>query len=531
MKSLKKKTFAFFLFFFLIVGSINSLKTGISFDENYEELNWNFNISATKDFLNSIISNKNFDYQNFNSNVKNFVGYGIGFQIISQPIQNLIDDFVMSNSEIDSYGAKLISKHIVVFIFFFISGLFFYLIMRKFYNNENFTILSTIIYLTYPYLFGQAMFSPKDIPFMSVWLICTFLNFDLIDKLIKNKKISNIKVIIFSFATAYLLSIRIAGLLIFVQYLISLILYLYFFKEKINFFLKKQYIQCIFFFLLFIIFSFILNPTFLIDPFLSIETFKININHFNNVGTMTMGTIMYAKNLSSTYLPIWFAVKIPLICLLGLASIPLADKKIFNNKKNSVFFSSIVFTIFSIIFILIYGKVHLYDEIRQVMFLIPLIFIISLYSLIKLSKIFFIIVSFLSISFFIIENIKINPYQYVWFNTPSRYIDLSKKFELEYQGISGREIAKHLTKLDDQNLCILVNPIHSVKPFLYNTNFNCFDIWQKIDTDYKRPFLAVQNVRNLKKSLPYGCKEIYETKFNLFFQKNPIITGKLLKCS
>ena len=110
-------------------------------------------------------------------------------------------------------------------------------------------------------------------------------------------------------------------------------------------------------------------------------------------------------------------------------------------------------------------------------------------------------------------------------------LDLTSKFELEYQGISGREIAKHLTKLDDQNLCILVNPIHSVKPFLYNTNFNCFDIWQKIDTDYKRPFLAVQNVRNLKKSLPYGCKEIYETKFNLFFQKNPIITGKLLKCS
>ena len=32
-----------------------------------------------------------------------------------------------------------------------------------------------------------------------------------------------------------------------------------------------------------------------------------------------------------------------------------------------------------------------------------------------------------------IENIKINPYQYVWFNYPSRYLDLSKNFELEYR--------------------------------------------------------------------------------------------------
>ena len=133
--------------------------------------------------------------------------------------------------------------------------------------------------------------------------------------------------------------------------------------------------------------------------------------------------------------------------------------------------------------------------------------------------------------FFIVENIKINPYQYVWFNTPSRILDISSNFELEYQGISGREIATFLKNTKDQNFCILVNPIHSVKPFLNNTNFKCFDIWQKIDGDYPRPFLAVQNVRNLKKSMPYGCKSIYESSFKLFFQKQKITTGKLLKCS
>ena len=136
----------------------------------------------------------------------------------------------------------------------------------------------------------------------------------------------------------------------------------------------------------------------------------------------------------------------------------------------------------------------------------------------------------MTICLFIIENIKINPYQYVWFNLPSRYIDLTTNFELEYQGISGREISKYLSKLDNQNICILANPMHSVKPFLNDTKYNCFDIWQKIDTNYKRPFLAVQNVRNLKKSLPYNCKPIYETKFRLLFHKKDLITGKLLRC-
>ena len=80
-------------------------------------------------------------------------------------------------------------------------------------------------------------------------------------------------------------------------------------------------------------------------------------------------------------------------------------------------------------------------------------------------------------------------------------------------------------------MCILANPIHSIKPFLNKNNFNCFDIWQKIDTDYKRPFLGVQNVRNLRKGKPFKCKLIHETGFNLLFHKKKFITGKLLECT
>ena len=171
MINTKKNFFLAFLILYFLLGSFNSLKTGISFDEKHEELNWNFHVNLIKDISDFVI-NGNVLRTKFNQEVQSFVGYGIGL-LISQPIQFILKDF-LNDSNLDTFGAKLIAKHFVVFLFFFISGIFFYLILRKLIDNESFYILGTILYLTYPYLFGQSMFSPKDVPFMSVWLMCTY---------------------------------------------------------------------------------------------------------------------------------------------------------------------------------------------------------------------------------------------------------------------------------------------------------------------------------------------------------------------
>ena len=530
MTLLKKKFFVIFLFFYFFIGSSNSINTGISFDEHYEQLNWDFNIKLIKEISNSILNDQEFDKNRFNDEVQGFVGYGIGFQIISQPIQFIIKNFLHTDKNLDLYGAKLLSKHFVVFLFFFISGIFFYLILRKLIDNENYSSLGTVIYLTYPYLFGQSMFSPKDIPFMSIWIVCTYINTNLFEKLIDKKKIEHKFIIILSISTAYLLSIRIAGLLIFIQYIFTLFIFLNTNKIKLNIFLKEQYLNFLIFIFTFIFFLFLLYPIFWINPLLFVDTIKISSQHFNNVGTTTLGEIMYAGNLPVTYLVIWFAVKLPLLVLIGLILVPFVERKIFNDKKKAIIFGSILASLISIILILILKGVHLYDEIRQVMFLVPLIFIVSLASIYAFSKNFFKFFGVFTVLFFIIENIMINPYQYVWFNLPSRHLDLTKNFELEYQGISGREISKYIINSKPEKLCILANPLLSVKLFLENTNYKCFDIWQKVETNYQRPFLAVQNVRNLKRSTPYKCKSIYETNFKLLFHKNKITTGKLLKC-
>ena len=112
-------------------------------------------------------------------------------------------------------------------------------------------------------------------------------------------------------------------------------------------------------------------------------------------------------------------------------------------------------------------------------------------------------------------------------------MDLSKDFELDYWGLSGRELAKKIPilkkELNNQS-CLLTSPLFSVKPFLESNIFKCFGPWGAIDSDISRPFWAIQHVRNLKKGRFYKCNSIYEEQFKLLFNKEKIITGKLIKC-
>jgi hypothetical protein len=521
-----KNFFIILLFIYFVVGAYYSLNTGLSFDEWVEQIIWDYNVAIFKNSLFAIDIDKSFNYFPHKY-------YGIGFQIISQPIQLLLADLITNFQNINSYGAHLISKHFVVFIFFFISGIFFHLIIKKINKNILFNYTATFLYLLYPYLFGHSLFNPKDIPFLSLWVICTYFSIDIFIKLTKELYLKNIDVILISFLTAFLLSIRISGVLIFIQYIFTLIIFLNLEKMTLKHLLKKMYKHIFSFILLVLTVTYLLYPAFWKNPLMFIEAINEMSNYINNVCTLTLGKCMFSNKLDPTYIPIWLSVKLPLIILIGILLLPLTEKKIFNGKAEKLTFGTLLLSIFVIPIILILKKVHLYDEIRQIMFLIPLIFIVGLVSLFIFSKKLFYTLAFLTISLFVVENIKIYPSQYVWFNTPSRFLNLSKNFELDYWGLSSRDLAENIVS---QNIsksskpCILTNPPWMIDSFLDNNSFLCFGLWGEIDSDFERPFWAVQNMRNLKKGKSYKCDSVYESKFNFLFSKEEIITGRLLKC-
>ena len=115
MVNLKKKVIYIFLLIYLIIGSLTSLNIVISHDEYHEEENWKYNIKILKSISNKVIFQKKTDLK-----VEDYKDkyYGIGFQIISQPIQYLIKDMLL-NINTNDYGSKLISKHFIVFFFLF----------------------------------------------------------------------------------------------------------------------------------------------------------------------------------------------------------------------------------------------------------------------------------------------------------------------------------------------------------------------------------------------------------------------------
>ena len=209
MKLYLKKISVFLAFVYLFIGIYLSLNTGISHDEFHEQQNWTYNLQAVKDFLTTG------DYSNFLSYKDRY--HGIGFHYVSQPIQYLLSGLIAEILNISEYGSLLISKHVAVFLIFFISGIFLFKIFKIISNDENLAIISTGIYFLFPYLFGHAQFNPKDIPFLSVWVICTYY----IIKIMQNINLTNNStlrlLLLLSILTAFLISIRTLGLLVILQ--------------------------------------------------------------------------------------------------------------------------------------------------------------------------------------------------------------------------------------------------------------------------------------------------------------------------
>ena len=138
MKDLSiKNFFNILLVIFFLAGSILSVNVGISHDEWHEEQNWQFNLEVVENTNDKLFSNKITDDKK--TPLDQY--YGIGFQFISQPIQLLLKSIVQKYQTVNDFGAKLISKHFVVFLFFFISGICFYQIIKKIIKDKN---ISTI---------------------------------------------------------------------------------------------------------------------------------------------------------------------------------------------------------------------------------------------------------------------------------------------------------------------------------------------------------------------------------------------------
>ena len=122
------------------------------------------------------------------------------------------------------------------------------------------------------------------------------------------------------------------------------------------------------------------------------------------------------------------------------------EKKFLKNNINSIYYGTFCFSVSGIIFIFILFSVNIYDEIRHIMFLLPFIFLIGLTNLYYLNKKISFALSALTIIFFTLENISLNPYQYTWLNSFAKFTKIQKNFEIDYWGVSGKNLSQKISE-------------------------------------------------------------------------------------
>ena len=84
------------------------------------------------------------------------------------------------------------------------------------------------------------------------------------------------------------------------------------------------------------------------------------------------------------------------------------------------------------------------------------------------------------------------------------------------------------TKKISNEVCVFGDGYTSA--FLEKKGFECFKHYSEIDEPKPRPFVAYQNLRNLKRNDPFDCEKVHEEGYNYLFSKQKIITGKVWYC-
>ncbi len=518
---LKKHYFSIFLFFFIIIGGFLALNTGITHDEQHDLYVWQAN--------QNLILNKLF---NTNNDVSYLIGgniyYGSGFHYISYLIELFTLNFPLI-SEFDQLTKLLLSKHLTVFLFFITSGIFIKKILRIITQNKFVSNFGAFFYLLYPYLLGHSFFNVKDIPFLSIWVICSYYIIRITKIFLQENIITKKHLVILSILTGYLFSIRISGLLILIQYLVFFLISVNIKNIKITYFLKKFFKEIFIFVCLFLSIFFILQPSYWANPLIIFQAIKFMSQHIQTVCTITLGECMKAQDLPASYIPIWIFFKLPLIILFGLVLYPIIQNKIETKSYRIIIINSLGLSTFSIIILLILFEVNLYDEIRQIMFLIPNIIVISLSLIFFYSKKVFQLLIIFFVFFFLIQNLIIYPYNYTWINNLSHLTKINGVFELDYWGVSSRNIASHIKTLKLKNSeCIISNRNNGLKPFLDKKQ--CLLPFNELHKKNTRPFYVSLMERSLSKGMPNKCKLIYTEIVEINFSTEKIPMAKLYRC-
>ncbi len=175
------------LFFSLIIGVLIYGDYGISWDEPSQRTigmkSYGYMFEGDKSY-------ETFFYKE----------YGVAFEV---PLI-MIEKSLSLNDPRDIYR----TRHLISHFFFLFAAFIFYLLIWVLYGNRLFAITGYLMLLLSPRIYAHSFFNTKDIPFMSMFIICLFFS------VIAFSRKKSGYFLLLGFCTGLLVNIRVMGILL-----------------------------------------------------------------------------------------------------------------------------------------------------------------------------------------------------------------------------------------------------------------------------------------------------------------------------
>jgi len=376
-----------------------------------------------------------------------------------------------------------LARHFITFLLFFLGVIFFYKLCRDRFRSWKMGLLGSLFLVLSPRIFAHSFYNSKDIAFLAVFIISVYT----LIRFLRKKSFS--AAVCHALACAYLIDIRVAGIMVPVLTVLFLVL-----DAAVA---GKGDLKARDTVLSFLVYAVCLTGfTVLFWPFLwrdPVRNFLGTISHMSRYpwpGTVLyLGQYLKATELPWHYVPVWMGITTPVVYIACfIAGCFATGRSFFRTPRqyytgNKLDLICVLWFFVPIVMVIVLRSV-LYDGWRQMFFIYPAFLMIALAGLkavfeyagtgirglggrIARAAVILAVASGLAVT--AVSMIQYHPYQNVYFNG---LMDLDKEsafkdLDLDYWGLSYRKGLEYILKNDkDEAIKICVaNP-----PGVYNAD-------------------------------------------------------------
>ena len=421
--------------------------------------------------------------------------YGPGYYVAADLIAHL---FIM----VTPAWSLIIAWHFVYFLTFLGCALVIYLLSRR-WMRATAAFGAVLLFLSQPLLWGHAFINPKDIPFMAFFAASIYTGFRMVDHYEASLNLDK-SFLLAGILLGFTASFRVIGPL-------AGILVLGYAVYKLR---SKTILPAI----LYLVTSAI--TTYLTWPYLwgslishYVESLKTMSQFPFATNILFMGKLYKADQLPNTYFPTMLGIQLTEPALLLLVSgVVISILWFFKRQSAGPFLLFLAWFLIPALVIIGTG-LPLYDNARQLYFLFPPLFIMAGLAFEKififlthpLGKAVLLLITALPGIFLAV---RLHPYEYVYYNafvggTGGAY----RKFEMDYWGVSFKDITEYINSTVPENARILVfGPEQTVEQYA-RPDIQVFIPEQQPTASYD--YVAFLTRENLDERRCKGAEAIY----------------------